>query len=392
MIAGRMRNDEKRGEGNFWKWDMIARMSEDKGKAALLAVRGIEKEYDGAPLLRGISFDVRAGEIVCVLGPSGTGKTTLLRIIVGLEEAEAGEVLLDGRSLRGVPPHERGIGLMFQDLALFPHRNVFDNVAFGLRMMSPRPGASAMRQRVDEMLELVGLPPAAFAKRDVNELSGGEQQRVALARTLAPRPRLAMFDEPLGALDRLLREELGAEVRALLKRLGMTALYVTHDQDEAFALGDRLILMNAGEIAQEGTPVELYEHPASAFVARFMGLTNVIPVLELETTSERVRAETEIGTFVAEKNAQPAQEPGAGWYVLLRPGAVEAIRTASDRTENVVRGHITETQLRGGHVQVTVLPRGAQEGLVFEWDRGVQVGAEVAVEVRGGELVRGDEG
>src|SRR5438093_735137 len=202
-----------------------------------LQVLHINKSYEGAPLLRDVSFEVGESEIVCLLGPSGTGKTTLLRIIAGLEELEAGQILFQARDLRGVPVHQRGFGLMFQDLALFPHRRVYDNVAFGLRMHNlPQ---SEIRGRVEEMLALVGLDPARFAGRDVNRLSGGEQQRVALARSLAPRPRFLMFDEPLGALDRLLREQLITDIRALLKRLGIMALYVTHDQEEAFAISDR---------------------------------------------------------------------------------------------------------------------------------------------------------
>ncbi len=268
----------------------------------LIEVRNISKSYDRAPLLRNVSLNIPEGEVVCLLGPSGTGKTTLLRIIAGLELPESGQVLYQGRDLRDVPVNERGFGLMFQDLALFPHRTVAENVAFGLRMQH-RPAAE-IRERVAEALELVGLDPIRFAKRDVNHLSGGEQQRVALARSLAPRPRFLMFDEPLGALDRILREQLVQDLRELLKRIGMTALYVTHDQEEAFVIADRLVILREGEVAQEGAPAEVYRRPASAFVARFLGLPNLIPAERIQTNGEQIRVTTAIGDFLLRaKNA-----------------------------------------------------------------------------------------
>ena len=201
-----------------------------------------------------MSFDVASSEIVCLLGPSGCGKTTLLNIIAGLEQPESGQVLVEGQDIAGTPVHRRGFGLMFQDLALFPHKNVRDNVAFGLRMANLAPQAIDLRVR--EVLELVGL--AGFEQRDVNQLSGGEQQRVALARSLAPRPRLLMLDEPLSSLDRALRERLMNELRDILTRVGQTAIYVTHDQQEAFALADRVVILNAGRVAQIGTPQQVY--------------------------------------------------------------------------------------------------------------------------------------
>ncbi|MCC7164346.1 MAG: ABC transporter ATP-binding protein [Anaerolineae bacterium] len=374
----------------------------------LLCVEGVSKTYDHAPLLREISFGVAAGEIVCLLGPSGTGKTTLLRIIAGLEEADAGRIGFEGKDLDGVPPHERGFGMMFQDLALFPHKNVFENVAFGLRMMHGprRAGAGEITTRVNEALELVGLDAARFAGRDVNRLSGGEQQRVALARTLAPRPRLIMFDEPLGALDRILREDLVGELRALLKRLHMTALYVTHDQDEAFAIADRLVLLNAGRIEQMGTPIELYAHPANAFVARFMGLTNLVEIKdwrieagvfpadwktdkgmrELETGErenggQNAVARTDVGRFIIDAARVP--ERGAK-YVLLRPKALERIVETSERAANVLRGRVTEMQWRGGQQRIVVDAQGHE--FAFEVDAPVAAGREVVLELKASEI------
>ncbi len=238
----------------------------------MLEVREIRKNYGGKPLLQGISFCVGAGETVCLLGPSGSGKSTLLRIIAGLEAPEAGQILWDGQDMAGIPVHRRNFGLMFQDYALLPHRNVAENVGFGLRMQAfPR---AEIQAQVLAALEKVHM--GAFARRRVTDLSGGEQQRVALARTLAPRPRLIMLDEPLGALDRSLREQLIEELHHLLQTTGIPAIYVTHDQDEAFALADRLIMLHDGKVEQVGSPAEVYGRPASAWAASFLGFNNLV--------------------------------------------------------------------------------------------------------------------
>jgi ABC-type Fe3+/spermidine/putrescine transport system ATPase subunit len=263
----------------------------------MLTLTSITKSYESKPLLRGISFSVAPGEVVCLLGASGSGKSTILRIIAGLEEAERGQVAWDGVSLKGVPTHQRRFGLMFQDYALFPHLSVFENVAFGLKMQQGRTlnaesqsGSAAeffykisaalrlrvknFEPRVNECLELVHL--TGFEHRRVTELSGGEQQRVALARALAPNPRLLMLDEPLGALDRALKESLLDELRHILRGTGIPAIYVTHDQQEAFTLADRIILLRDGQIAQAGTPAEVFANPADGWVASFLGLGNVV--------------------------------------------------------------------------------------------------------------------
>ena len=238
----------------------------------MLEVIDIHKSYEDAPLLRGISFSVAAGETVCLLGASGSGKSTLLRIIAGLEAAEEGRVCWDGKDLASVPAHRRGFGLVFQDYALFPHLNVVENVAFGLQMLNLPPGQ--IKARVTEVLEKVNL--SEFQDRRVTDLSGGEQQRVALARALAPNPHLLMFDEPLGALDRSLRERLMEELRSILHITGVPAVYVTHDQEEAFTLADRILLLHAGEIVRAGTPAEIWAEPGLAWVARFLDIGNVL--------------------------------------------------------------------------------------------------------------------
>jgi thiamine transport system ATP-binding protein len=233
----------------------------------MLRVENLAVRYGDTVALAGVDLDVGDGEVVSVLGPSGSGKSTLLRAIAGLEPSATGRVSWDGDDLTPVPPHRRQLGLMFQDHTLFPHRDVLGNVAFGLRMRGlPRATTEA---RARELLTLVGL--AGYERRRVTELSGGEQQRVALARALAPAPRLLMLDEPLGSLDRALRERLMVELRELFTRLGLTSLYVTHDHDEAFALADRVVVMHEGRVEQLGTPVDVWKHPANEFVARFLG-------------------------------------------------------------------------------------------------------------------------
>ena len=233
----------------------------------MLRIAGLTVTYDGLTAVDAVDLEVADGEIVCILGPSGSGKSSLLRAVAGLEPDARGGVAWDGDDLARVPPHRRGFGLMFQDHALFPHRDVQGNVAFGLRMQRlPR---AEIDTRTADALALVGL--AGFERRRIRELSGGEQQRVALARALAAEPHLLMLDEPLGALDRALRERLVAELRSLFVRLGLTALFVTHDHDEAFALADRLVVMHAGRIEQVGSPAEVWQRPANPFVARFLG-------------------------------------------------------------------------------------------------------------------------
>ncbi len=312
----------------------------------MLKVEQIFKHYEGKPLLQGISFEVQSGETVCLLGPSGSGKSTLLRIIAGLEEAEAGRVLWAGEDLTGVPVHQRNFGLMFQDYALFPHRSVAENVAFGLRMQN-LPKAETV-QRVTEALERVSME--SFARRRVTDLSGGEQQRVALARALAPRPRLLMLDEPLGALDRALREQLAEFLRGLLHETGIPAIYVTHDQEEAFALADRLVLLHDGRVEQDGAPAEVYQRPATAWAARFFGLSNLLT--GNVTAHNPLRVESGLGVF--QPSGVGANLPAIHQPVtlLLRPDRAQM--STDGVGMNRLRGKVIESVFHGDGYRVSL--------------------------------------
>ena len=327
----------------------------------MLAITGLTKRFGEVVAVKDLTLSVKEGEIVCLLGPSGCGKTTLLRLIAGLETADGGTIHLDGGEIADIPVHRRNFGFMFQDYALFPHKNVTQNVSFGLQMA--KLNSQAIDDRVREVLALVGL--ADLSERSIADLSGGEQQRVALARSLAPSPRLLLLDEPLGSLDRALRERLMNELRVILKRVEVTAVTVTHDHGEAFALADRIVIMDAGRVLQVGTPEEVYRHPASPAVARFLGLTNLLPGRIMPADPAAVH--TDLGRFKIKDLARPSKglDPGAGKparpdsrapIVLVRPEAATVCRT--DQTV-ILEGTLVECSFRGRHYQITVaLPAG----------------------------------
>lgn len=332
----------------------------------MLRVAHVSVSYDTQPVLSDIDLTIEQGEIICLLGASGSGKTTLLRMIAGLQAAERGDVLLDGRSILRLPVHQRGFGLMFQDFALFPHLNVGQNVAFGLRMANMPIRQQQTRMR--EVLALVGL--SGYEVRDVSSLSGGEKQRVALARSLAPNPRLLMLDEPLGALDALLRDRLVVELRAIIKRLGLAAIYVTHDQSEAFAIADRIALLHEGTIEQFDTPETFYRQPRTVYAARFFGLTNIIPVQKIDAG----QAHTPIGIFPAEDGAA---------HLLLHP---DGLRFVSPDDEGAIRGEVVERVFQGDGYRLRVKVAG-DHTLTFTHpardDAAPEVGAQVGVTVSG---------
>lgn len=326
----------------------------------MLEVGNMFKSYEGKPLLKDISFQVGAGETVCLLGASGSGKSTLLRIIAGLESADSGQVLFNGVDLANTPPHLRDFGLVFQDYALFPHLNVCDNVAFGLKMR--RMNQDEIDWRVANSLEMVSL--TGFEKRQVTDLSGGEQQRVALARALAPRPRLLMFDEPLGALDRTLREDLLNELRTILHRTEIPAIYVTHDQEEAFAIADRLLILNYGMIVREGDPADVWSNPGTAFVAKFLGLGNIIEGKRISKSS----VETILGTFTVDCEHQ--HQNGDKVHILVRPLEVQ-------NEANVIGGVVTDVNFQQQRFKVTL-----DKGLYFYLNQSPKIGEKITVKVK----------
>jgi thiamine transport system ATP-binding protein len=332
----------------------------------MLEISGVSVAYRGRDAVRDIDLAVPAGQLLCLLGPSGSGKSTLLRAVAGLEEPRAGRIRLSGRDLAGVPAHERGIGLMFQDYALFPHRDVGENIAFGLRMHGA--DASTIRARVHELLELVGL--AGAERRSVTQLSGGEQQRVALARALAPRPDLLMLDEPMGSLDRSLRERLPEELRSIFAALGLTIIYVTHDQDEALSIADRVVVLREGRLVADGTPEGLWRHPGSAWLARFLGFRNVAPARLVEGGVETpwgvLPAEALTGVHDVQPAASGSTPPPAGddlAVVLSAAGVVAA-------PDGPIQGRVASRRFRGDHVVVEVEVEGAPALIVEVRDAG----------------------
>lgn len=323
----------------------------------------------------GLDLDVAPGEVVALLGPSGSGKSSLLRAVAGLEPVARGAIAWDGVDLAGVPVHQRGIGLMFQDGQLFPHRDVAGNVAFGLQMQHV-PRADRAR-RVAQLLELVGL--AGFADREVASLSGGERQRVALARSLAPQPRLLLLDEPLSALDRALRERLAGDVRSVLRTTGTTALFVTHDHDEAFAVADRIAVMDAGRLLQVAAPPQLWHRPASRRVAEFLGYEAFVAAGS-PTGHDLLRAARPTaggehaagaGTLLAlgpGSLARVADDDGAG-----RPDAADGLEGA-DATEGTgtLSGVVVTAGFRRGVVELVVDVDGVGRVTVVEPSTGVR--------------------
>lgn len=325
----------------------------------MLEVKNIHKSYQGAPLLLGISFEVIEGETVCILGPSGGGKSTLLRITAGLEDAEQGKIYWNGEDLTSLPAHKRNFGLLFQDYALFPHLSVAENVGFGLKMKGLSQGE--IKERVDELLKQVNL--IQFSERRVTDLSGGEQQRVALARTLAPYPQLLMLDEPLGALDRSLSDQLLTDLRRILRDTSVPAIYVTHDQEEAFAIADRILLLHDGVIVQQGTPEHVYDHPASAWVARFLGLGSVID----GRMSKAGTIMSNLGILKPTNEYQHSE--GKNVAVLIRPeGAVMG------EGENSIQGIVADVLFQRSYYRVTL-----DSGVVANLKEAPELGQQVSV-------------
>ena len=332
-----------------------------------LSLNNLSKNYGATRAADQVSLAVEAGEFFGLLGPSGCGKTTTLRLVAGLEEADEGTIELDGRDITRVPAERRGFGMVFQNYALFPHLNVAENVAFGLRVRG-LPKADVTR-KVSAALELVQL--AGYERRRIEELSGGQQQRVAIARAVAIEPKLLLFDEPLSNLDAALRGRTRTELRELVRRLNLTALYVTHDQEEAFAVCDRICVMGAGRVLQTGTPRELYERPANVQVARFLGQNNLIGAARLTSNRERVaRFKTVDGGHTLNVNVEASSLPPIDQTCVLavRPEHLRLSKAPGDTDgENVLRAVVKEVSFTGATTGVTLDAAGlALEALVLK--------------------------
>lgn len=308
-----------------------------------LRLEGVKKGYPEFTIR--LDLEVRPGELLTLLGPSGCGKTTSLRLVAGFLQPEAGHIRIGGQAVEGEPPHRRRIGIVFQDYALFPNLNVLDNVCFGPAVQGWERGRARTRGR--ELLSMVHL--AGYERRRVHTLSGGERQRVALARALAPRPRLLLLDEPLSALDAKLRQSLRLEIQAVQRELAVTTVYVTHDQEEALAISDRIAVMREGRIEQLGSPEEVYRRPASLFVAGFIGQANLIPGTVLARDGRLTVLQTALGRFAAPAGGR-APAAGERRVLFFRPEAARLGRKAGNR----FHGRILRREYLGSQVQAVV--------------------------------------
>ncbi len=315
----------------------------------------IVKRFGDFTALNDVSLAINKGELVCFLGPSGCGKTTLLRIIAGLEVQSSGAIIQNGKDISRLPPMMRDYGIVFQSYALFPNLTIYGNVAYGL--VNRRLAKTAIRDRVTELLTLVGLADSGV--KYPGQLSGGEQQRIALARALATSPGLLLLDEPLSALDAQVRVRLRGEVRMLQQRLGVTTILVTHDQEEALSIADRVVVMNHGVIEQVGTPMQVYREPASPFVADFVGRTNLLPAIVREN------AELEIDGVRLGANGTPVGfRPGAQVSVFLRPEDV-VVRGAGENLPGSLPGRIENVEFLGAVCRLGIRVEGIESQLVF---------------------------
>jgi len=342
-----------------------------------LVVENLAKRFGKVIAVNNISFEIFDGEFFAIIGPSGCGKTTTLRCIAGLENPDSGSMLIDGLNVSGMPTYKRGMGMVFQDLALFPHMNVFDNIAFGPRMIG-RP-KDEIKNEVDEVIGLVRLE--GLGDRRITELSGGEKQRVALARSLVLKPRILLFDEPLGEMDPALRERMMVEIKDLHRRVGFTALYVTHDQEQAMTLADRIMVMNKGCIEQIGTPEEVYLNPTTLFVAKFVGTINLIrgKVISIDKNKKNIEVETDVGIFLAPM--QDEATAGMSIAYAVRPENLFVGKEAANYA-NKIYAKLTNRTYRGLDTEYTFQLSNDEEFKALiqeERERKIEVGEETTL-------------
>lgn len=310
-----------------------------KNTPVIIDLQNISVSFDEQKILNNISLQIHDGEFVTLLGPSGCGKTTTLRIIAGFLNPDAGDVIFEGKNINGVPAYKRQVNTIFQRYALFPHLNVYENIAFGLRLKKMK--EKDIQSKVREMLELVNLK--GFGSRNINSLSGGQQQRVAIARALAVDPRVVLLDEPLGALDLKLRKDMQVELKNIQQKLGITFIYVTHDQEEALSMSDTIVVMNNGEIQHIGTPTDIYNEPKNAFVADFIGESNILDGIMCEDFN----VEFEGMRFKCVDKGFTQNEPVD---VVVRPEDVDIV----SENEGMLKGEVTSVTFKGVHYEIIV--------------------------------------
>jgi spermidine/putrescine transport system ATP-binding protein len=302
-----------------------------------LEINALNKRFGRQVILEDINLSVRSGEFLTFLGPSGSGKTTLLRLLGGFERPDGGRIVLEGRDISQLPPHKRQVNTVFQNYALFPHLTVFQNIAFGLQNIGL--AKAAIDRKVDQALDMVQL--GDYGNRFPEQLSGGQQQRVALARALVMEPKVLLLDEPFGALDQKLRQQMQTELKALQRKVGLTFIFVTHDQEEALSLSDRIVVLNQGHLEQVGHPEEIYERPSTRFVAEFMGMENIFALVSVVDEGASLCCRTQGGQTIRIPK-QSSRNGMAGFYAV-RPSKIALSRTPPpDTVANVLKGRICE--------------------------------------------------
>lgn len=305
----------------------------------IIELKSISKTYDDNEVLKCLNLDIRKNEFLTLLGPSGCGKTTTLKIIAGFEFADDGSVLFQGKNVNEIPPYERPVNTVFQKYALFPHMNVYENIAFGLKIK--KMDQKSINEKVKKMLKLVALP--GFEGRSIDSLSGGQQQRVAIARALVNEPKVLLLDEPLGALDLKLRQEMQRELKNIQKQLGITFIFVTHDQEEALSMSDTIVVMNKGKIQQMGTPEDIYNEPENAFVARFIGESNIIDGIMHEDYLVEFCGKSFKCVDKGFKNDEEIE-------IVIRPEDIKMVKPE----EGMLKGEVTSCVFKGVHYEMTV--------------------------------------